>query len=366
MKFNCLKEELLACVSIAQKAIGIRNVDPILEGVHIETIGEGIKVKCTNLDLQIETTMPATIAEEGACLLPGRLFYEILKRLPGDDLIFTLNEKNASLVSGEAKTSVQIMDEEAFPNLPLTGDGPSISIAQNLFKDLIKKTSYAAAVDETKPILTGVLIEIKKEYLNMVGLDGYRLAVNKTQIDFNNSEYSVVVPARTMNDISKILDDEDTPVDILMSKNQILLENDKSRIIARLLEGEYLKYEQILPKEYKTRIKVGVERLRQAVELASLMAREGGTNLVKLSIADNRMEITSNAEAGNVYEKVPCYIEGSALDIAFNARYILDAIKYIDEDEIYMDFNTNVSPCLIRPTEGSAFVSLILPVRIVG
>lgn len=366
MKFNCLREELLACVSIAQKAIGIRNVDAILEGVHIETTGQGLKVKCTNLDLQIDTTLPATIVEEGACLLPGRLFYEILKRLPGEELTFTLNEKNASLVSGEAKTSVQIMDEEAFPNLPLTGDGPSISLPQNLFKDLIRKTSYAAAVDETKPILTGVLIEINKEYLNMVGLDGYRLAVNKTQIDFNSEQYSVVVPAKTINDIAKILEDEEAPVNILLSKNQILLENEKSRIIARLLEGEYLKYDQILPKDYKTRVKVGVERLKQAVELASLMAREGGTNLVKLSIADNRIEITANAETGNVYEKVPCYIEGSALDIAFNARYILDAIKYIDEEEIYMDFNTNVSPCLIKPVQGDSFISLILPVRIVG
>lgn len=366
MKFNCLREELLACVSTAQKAIGIRNVDAILEGVHIETTQQGLRVKCTNLDLQIETTLPATIAEEGVCLLPGRLFYELLKRLPGEDLEFTLNEKNAALVSGEAKTSIQIMDVDAFPNLPQIGDGPSFSIPQNVFKDLIRKSSYAAAVDETKPILTGVLIEINNEFLNMVGLDGYRLAINKQQIDFNNSEYNVVVPAKTLNDIAKILDEDDNPVNILMTKNQIFLENENTRIIARLLEGEYLKYEQILPKEYKTRVKVDVTRFKQAIELASLMAREGGTNLVKLSIADDKIEITSNAETGNVYEKVPSYIEGSALDIAFNARYILDAIKYIDEKEIYMDFNTNVSPCLIRPVEGNAFLSLILPVRIVG
>lgn len=366
MKFNCVREELVSCVSIAQKAIGIRNVDAILEGVHIESVGQGLKVKCTNLDLQIETMISATIAQEGACLIPGRLFYEVLKRLPGEEITVTLNEKNATLESGDAKTSIQIMDEEAFPNLPQIADGPSISIAQNAFKDLVRKTSYAAATDETKPILTGVLIELKNEYLNMVGLDGYRLAMNKVNIDFNKNDYNVVVPAKTIVDIAKILDDEDEPVEIIMSKNQIFLQNSKTRIIARLLEGEYLKYEQILPKEYKTRVKINANRLKQAIELASLMAREGGSNLVKLSIADNKIEITSNAETGNVYEKVQCYIEGSALDIAFNARYILDAIKNIDEEEIYMDFNTNVSPCLIRPVNGNAFLSLILPVRIVG
>ncbi len=366
MKFNCLREEFLSCVSIAQKAIGIRNVDSVLEGVHIETTQEGLKIKCTNLDIQIETLLPATVAEEGACLIPGRLLYELLKRLPGKEMTFILNEKSATLLSDDAKTSIQILDEEAFPNLPQSGDGPSFSIAQNTFKDLIRKTAYAAATDETKPILTGILIELKKEYLNMVGLDGYRLAINKANIDFNNQEYNVVVPAKTINDIAKILDDEDEPVNIVFTKNQIFLENKKTRIIARLLEGEYLKYEQILPKEYKTRVKVDVIKLKQAIELASLMAREGGTNLVKLSIADDRIEITSNAETGNVYEKVPCYIEGSAIDIAFNARYILDAIKNIDDATVYMDFNTNVSPCLIRPVDGNLFVSLILPVRIVG
>ena len=366
MKFNCLREELLSSVSIAQKAIGLRNVDAVLEGVHIETTQEGLKVKCTNLDLQIEATLSATIAEEGACLLPGRLLYELLKRLPGEEVTVTINAKSATLDSGEAKTSMQIMDEEAFPTLPQNGDGPRITIAQDVFKDLIRKTAYAAATDESKPILTGVLIELNKEYINMVGLDGYRLAMNRTNIDFNKNEYYAVVPAKTMNDISKILEDEDMPVQIMFSKNQIFLENAKTRIIARLLEGEFLKYEQILPKDYKTRVKIDVIRLKQAIELASLMAREGGTNLVKLSIAENRMEITSNAETGNVYEKVACYIEGSAIDIAFNARYLLDAIKNIDDSEIYMDFNTNISPCLIRPAKGNAFLSLILPVRIVG
>ena len=238
-------------------------------------------------------------------------------------------------------------------------------IPQDLLKNMIRQTIFATAQDETRPILTGVLFEVKDGVLSMVALDAYRLALRKSNVDLS-SNISAVIPGKTLNEVGKILDSSNEEVEITFTPNHILFKVENTRVISRLLEGEFINYRQIIPEEYKLRVKANSKMLLDSIERASLLAKEGKTNLIKMNITNDNMIITSNSQFGNVHEEVPIVLEGNELQIAFNSKYFIDALKIIDEEEVYLEFSSSVSPCLVKTIESEDYVYLILPVRLIA
>ena len=231
---------------------------------------------------------------------------------------------------------------------------------------MIKKTSFAASIDESRGVITGVLIEMKEESLNMVALDGFRMAVSREKI-INAKKKDIIIPAKILNEISKILSEsemEETSVDLYLNQKKATFLFDDTKVILRLLEGQFVKYEDILPKDSQCRVVLNKSDFMNSIERASLLAKVGKNNLIKLDIKANNMEITSKSEEGTVKEEIMVSKEGSDLVIGFNSKYLSDALKAIDDENITMLFNTAISPCLIRPLTGDAYEYLVLPVRI--
>ena len=228
---------------------------------------------------------------------------------------------------------------------------------------MIRQTIFATAQDETRPILTGALLEITDGKISLVALDGYRLALKSAPVDYAE-DVKVVVPSKTLNELNKILEDDDSDVKITCTENHIIFMLNKTIITSRLLEGQFLNYNDIIRNDYKSRVTVNTQDIKDSIERASLLAREGKNNLVKLEVSDYKLVITSNSEIGDVYEEIKIDLEGEDIEIAFNSKYILDGIRVIDSEEITMDFVSSVNPCIIKPIDDENYTYLILPVRL--
>ena len=367
MKVICQQQQLSKALNIVTKAVTTRTTIPILKGILLEASSDGIlKIAASDLDLSIEKKIKTTVLEGGAIVVSSRLFTDIIKKLPSEDIEIEVQENNTMKIKCLASEFMIIgQSAEEFPNIGEIKEEKAISIDKEIFKDMIKRTSFSASIDESKGIIVGVLIEMEKEVFTMVALDGFRMAVNKEYMKSEESR-KIIVAARILNEISKILSEDDKEKELLLildEKKAVIYLAD-TRIVLRLLEGDFIKYKEIIPKEYKCRIKLHRGDFLDSIERASLLAKEGKNNLIKISLNDNKMTITSRSEEGNVKEEVFIEKEGENLDIGFNSKYLLDVLKTISDEEIAMEFNTSVSPCLIRPVSGSLFDYLILPVRI--
>jgi len=365
MHFRCQKSDLLNGISTVQKAIAAKSTLPILEGIFIQTYRDVLKLVGTDLDLGIECYIKSEVLSDGKIVLPGRLLGEIIRKLPEGEVEFSMeNEKFVTIQWANSRTTLQGLAADEYPDLPKVEENNPIEIPQDVFRDMIRQTIFAVAVEETRPILTGELLEVNGQEIGMVALDGFRLALRRGSLSKNYANTKVVIPGKSLNEISKILGDDDHNISITITENHLLVDMGYTRIISRLLEGEFINYRQILPDEYHSRVKVERSLLLDSIERASLMAREGKNNLIKFQIQEDRMIITSNSESGNVFELVPCSLSGKELDIAFNAKYFMDVLKNLDDEFLYLDFTSNISPCVVRPIEGNSFIYLILPVRI--
>lgn len=366
MNFICSRKTLLNGFSIVQKAVSARTTLPILEGILIKAEANTIRLIATDLEIGIEKSIEGEIIEEGSIVLPANFIVELIRKLPDAPVEIKSDQEHKAKISClKSEFVIQGQGSEDFPNIPKVNGENAIEIPQDLLRNMIKQTIFSVASDETRPILTGALMEIDSNELRLIALDGYRLALRKGKTE-NQDNYGIseVIPGKTLNEVSKILTNDDDMVRISRLDKQMLFEYENTKITSRLLEGDFINYNQILPEEYKTRIRVSTNDLIESCERAELLARQGKNNLIKVEILQDRLIITSNAEVGHVREELPNEIEGEELKIAFNSRYLLDALKVIEEEEIYLDFTTSVSPCIIRPVEDDYFVYLILPVRL--
>lgn len=365
MRLTCSVSDMGSALGIVTRAIAARSTIQILEGVLMTTCPEGLRLTCTDLALGIETHIDAEIAEEGSTVLPGKLLAEIVRKLPGGQMEIDVNDQNvASIRCEKSRTTLSGMVAEEYPALPEVGEAKTIALPKDILKEMIQRTTFAIATDETRPILTGCLIESDGHELTLVALDGFRLALRKHMFENEIPELSAVVPGKVLNEIAKILDDSEETVSLMWGVTHLLADMGSTRIVARLLDGEFIRYRQILPTDYQTRVVVSKKEMEAALDRASLMAREGKNNLVKLHIQEGILLITSNAELGDVREEIQVQSEGRDLDIAFNVRYMTDTLRAIEDESIQIRFNSNVSPCVLLPTSGDHFLYLALPVRV--
>ena len=366
MRFSCDTNDLNASLSIVSRALAARSSKPILEGILFEACDEGLRLTCTDLALGIETTIPATFTEEGRVVLPGKLLCEVVRKLPSGTAEFSISDRLAATIRcASSRTTITGMDPVEYPELPEVA-GPTFSMPQSVLRDMIGRTLFAIAVDESRPILTGCLFEIGKEEMRVVALDGFRLALRRERVTGPEKDVAAVIGGKVLGDVGRILADTEEPVSLCFSRSHVQLNMGATHIVARLLEGEFIRYRQILPEEWQTRVRVARTELSSAIDRASLIAREGKSNLVCFRIDGDTLDVTSNSETGDVEEKLPVTTEGKDLSIAFNVRYITDVLKALADDEVFMRFNSNVSPCVICPTEGDGYLYLVLPVRVFG
>lgn len=363
MRFVCDKESLLNAISIAQKAVTGKSTMPILHGLLIKVKNKTITIIGTDIDLSIETKFQAIVSEEGSLVVDSRLFGDVIRKLPNDDIeVNSIDSKTIEIKCQKSKFNLVHMNSDDFPELPKVNEHNMLKISQKRLKNMIKGTIFAVAQDETRPILTGVLFEIKERTMNLVALDGYRLALRKEFID-SDENINAVIPGKTLNEVVKILE-EDGDLNVTFTLNHILFNLGDTKIISRLLEGEFIKYSSIIPSEHNLKIIANRSEILNCIERASLVAKEGNTNLIKFNIDDENIVITSNSQLGNVREELNIIMQGQSLQIAFNSKYLIDALRIMEEEKISIEFTSAVSPCIVKNVENLNCIYLILPVRI--
>lgn len=364
MRFSCQQKTLVNSINIVQKAVSYKTTLPIIKGIYIEVSNDYLKLVATDLEMGIEHKIQATIYQEGATVVDARLFSEIIRKLPDAEVEISLKENNQLYIKCEnSEFNIICHDPQDFPELPFIEEEYFYEIPQDLLKDMIRQTIFATSQDESRPVLMGALLEIEEDILNMVALDGYRLALikGKIQSPMNNK---VIIPAKTLSEVNRIIDEDDENLHITFTKNHALFIIGNTKLISRLLEGEFINYKQIIPTEYQSKVKVKTRSLLDAIERASLVAREGKNNLVKLMVSSDKITITSNSELGKVHEEIFVELEGDEIEIAFNSKYLIDALKVIEDEEIYMEFTSNLSPGILKSTTTNNYTHLILPVRL--
>ncbi|NCB42055.1 MAG: DNA polymerase III subunit beta [Clostridia bacterium] len=368
MKFTCSQSSLVKAINTVSKAVSTRTTIPILKGLLLEVKENKLIITASDLDLSIETKVDVSESEEGSLVVSAKLFGEIIRKLPNALIKVKKDEKENLFISClSSDFSIVALPADEFPSIGYVSEENKIHVKKEAFKELIKKTTFSASIDEKKGILVGCLIEFNEKEIIMVALDGFRMAVAKESANVGKNK-SIVVPARILNEINKIVSEiiEEEEIILLLDEKKMEIKTEDTRVISRLMEGEFIKYNEIIPKTYKTRCLVEREDFLNSIERASLLAKEGKNNLIKVSIKKGNMEITSRSEEGNVKEDVFTELEGEEIVIGFNSKYIMDVLKAVNDEEIILEMTTSTSSCLIKPVEGDHFVNLVLPVRIVA
>lgn len=368
MKFTCSQHTLSKALNTVSKAVSAKTTIPVLKGILIKATQDGtLTLSASDLELSIEKTLDVQVEEEGSMVVFAKLFSDIIRKLPNEEILIEEKE-NCTLLIKTSFSEFTIIgaDPEEFPNIEnLEENSNLISFEKEVFKDMIRKTSFSASADESKGVIVGVLLEIEPDSVSMVALDGFRMAITREELK-NSENMKIVIPAKILNELNKIISEseEEGDIRIALSEKKAIVLVDSTKVIIRLLEGEFIKYRDIIPTNNPTTLQIERSALLNGIERASLLAKEGKNNLIKLTIANNLITITSKSEEGNVKEEIIMEKTGEDLEIGFNSKYIIDVLKAIDDDEIKMEFNTGTTPCLVKPLEGRSFEYLILPVRI--
>jgi len=369
MIFTMNSQDLLEGLNTVTRALSARSPKQILEGILITAAGDRVKMTCTDGSLMIECTNDASIKEEGQAVLPGKLFTELIRKMPAGDVSVSVTDNRTAVIRCmKNRSSLAIMNADEYPEIQNLQSGTVVKIPQNKLQDMISRVVFAIATDESRQILTGSLLEVSRNEARLVALDGFRLAMQKLFQPFELPEgvdvVRAIIPGKVMNELARILPEDDAFCTMLFDKNRMQCNFGNIRLTSGLLAGEYIDYRRILPTDFKTEARANRINVQDAIDRASLMAREGKNNLIKMSFHDGILRITSNAELGDVEEEMDASLNGDSIDIAFNARYITDVIRNVSDENLCMKFNSNISPCVVIPENGDDFIYLILPVRV--
>ena len=359
----------MSSLQTAIKAISGKATLPVLEGALLEAFDGMLRITCTDLNMGIVTQLEADIAEEGRVVLPGKLLGEIVRKLPVGDVDVSVAPNNAATIRCRgSRTTLAGFAAEEYPPLPALEVNESVTLPQSALRDMIRQTSFSIATEESRPIFTGCLMEVDGGCVNLVALDGFRLAIQKAVMPFElpggKENVRVVIPGRVLNEMSKVLGDTDEYCTLVFDQSRMTASFGTTTLSTVLLTGEYIDYRKILPASFRTTALADRVGVQNAIDRASLMAREGKNNLIRMSFSGDTLAISSNAELGDVLEELETELTGDPIEIAFNAKYITDVIRNITDEKLCMRFNSNVSPCVIAPQEGEDYLYLILPVRV--
>ena len=369
MKFVCYKDKIIKALNSVVKGVASKTTMPILEGILIQTNDNEIKLTTYDLEIGIEYVIESEVKEQGSTVVNAVMFSEIIRKLPDTQIYISLNDKNLLQIECEGSLyKLATMNPEEFPELPKIEIENSIELEQNTLKNMIRKTTFAVSTEETRPIFTGCLIETDNNKLNLVAVDGFRLALRSVYLNKKTNNFNAVIPGKTLNELNKILLDSFEPVKIGISKNQALFEMDNCKVVTRILDGEFLNYRNVIPSNWETRIRVNKANLQDCFERISLISSSSIEKEkkypVKVQVDIGKVTISCTNQTGDAKEEMYISTEGKNLEAGFNPKYFLDSLKVIDDEEIYVEFGTSISPCLIKSTESNDYVYMILPIRI--
>ncbi len=368
MRLHCNSAALLEGLQTASRALTTRTANPILEGLLIETGAGQVRITASDERLTILTRVECDVRENGRGVIPGKLFIDIVRRLQDNDSIeISMNDRFVfNIVSGATVINVAGQDADLYPALPQMTESSEVTLPQDTLREMIQKTEFAIAADDAREVLTGALLEIAGGDVTMVALDGFRMAYKREKISDVLESIRAIIPGRAIGDIGKLLPGgEDAFVSLCFSANgrlQLRLKN--TDIYVTLIGGEYINYRRLLPTSFKVRAVAALETLRQCIDRAALLAREGNVNLIRFHLHDDMLEIDSNSQMGDAHEEMELeQLEGGEMTIAFNVRYMLDVVRTVDAEKIVLNFTDSLSPCVITPEDDLDYVHLVLPVR---
>ena len=371
MKIICDKEKLLKAINSVTKAVAVRTTMPILEGILIQTNDNNVRLTCNDLELGIEYIIKdCDVKEQGATVVNAIMFSEIIRKLPNTEISINVNDNNLLVIECEGSLyKLATMKAEEFPELPEISVENSIEIEQNTLKDIIRKTIFAISTEENRPIFTGCLFEVNNNKLNVVAVDGFRLAWKSKYLQTKTNNFSAVIPGRTLGEINKILLDSFDNVKIGIAKNQALFEIENCKIVTRLLDGEFLNYSSVIPEKWETRVRVNKNIICDCFERISLISSSSIEKEkkypVKVNVEVGKIKISCTNQTGDAKEELYVTTEGKDLEAGFNPKYFLDVFRNIDDEEVFIDFGTNISPCIIRSVnEDGDYKYMILPIRL--
>ena len=364
MKLICPKAELLKGVNIVMKAVPSKTTMPILECILIDASTNNIKFTSNDMELGIETIIEGNIEEKGSIALDAKIFSDIIRKLPDNDVTIITDENLNTLITCEkAKFNIPGKSGEDFSYLPFIEKTDCIRVSQFTLKEIICQTIFSIAANENNKLMTGELFQIENNTLRVVSLDGHRISIRKIELKENCQDKKVVVPGKTLNEISKILSGEtEDMVDIYLAVNHILFEFGNTKVVSRLIEGEYFKIDQMLSSDYETKVKINKKEFLDCIDRATLLVKEGDKKPIIIHIEDAFMELRIDSQIGSMKEEIDIEKTGKDILIGFNPKFLIDALKVIDEEEITIYLMNPKAPCFIRDDEGK-YVYLILPVN---
>ncbi len=366
MKFSCEKALLQAAISTTSRAVSPKNSIPALEGILLEA-GSDLRLTGYNLETGIRTIVPADIREEGTLVLGARLFGEIVRKLPDDIVTFQSENYMVNIKCGMSEFNILGTDPEEFPELPTVEYQNSLILPQSRLKAMISQTLFAVSDNESRPIHTGSLFEVDSEGLTIVSVDGYRLALRHESIDKKEGAetFSFVVPGAALSEVEKICSDVDEPASVTQGARHVMFKVGDTMLVSRRLEGEFLAYRQAIPRNNTIHVEGETRALLSSIDRVSLIISDKLKSPLRCVFDSNLLKISTKTAIGDAYDECPLSGDGGGLEIGFNNKYLMDALKAAPADKVRLELTTGVSPCVILPTEGEEnFLYMVLPVRL--
>lgn len=364
MKIVCSKANLVKGVSIVAKAVPSKTTMPILECILIDATTDIIKFTANDMELGIQTEIEGEIIDRGMIAIDAKIFSEIVRKLPENDVTITTDENlQTTIVCEKAVFDISGKPGEEFSYLPVIEKEDSIEISQFTLKEVIRQTIFSISDTESNKLMTGELFEISNNMLRVASLDGHRISVRRIALRNEVNDKKLIVPGKTLNEISKILSGEaDSTVNISYTDNHIVFEFDRTTVVSRLIEGEYFKIDQMLSNDYEIKVRINKKEMLNCIDRATLLVKEGDKKPIIINITDEVMELKIRSQIGSMNEEIYITKEGKNLMIGFNPKFLLDALRNIDDEEVTLYLMSAKAPCFIKDDEES-YIYLILPVN---
>ena len=364
MKIICTKSNLVKGVNIVSKAVPSKTTMPILECILIDATTDIIKLTANDMELGIDTIIEGDIIQKGVIAIDAKIFSEIVRKLPDNEITIESDSNLQTMITCEkAKFSISAKSGEDFSYLPFIEKNDCVRISQFTLKEIIRQTIFSIAANENNKLMTGELFQIENNMLRVVSLDGHRISIRKIALKEECADKKVVVPGKTLNEISKILSGEmEDMVDIYLAENHILFEFDNTKVVSRLIEGDYFKIDQMLSSDYETKVKINKREFLDCIDRATLLVKEGDKKPIIIHIEDGSMELRIDSQIGSMKEDIDIEKEGKDILIGFNPKFLIDALKVIDDEEVSIYLMNPKAPCFIRDDE-EQYIYLILPVN---
>ena len=365
MKIFCSKDALLSGVNAVQRAVSNKNTLPILQGILIKAEQQFLQFAATDLEIGIRCEVPVQVVEEGTIIVPAKLFTDVVRKLPDTSIILEEREKTITIGYYQSEIVINGYDPDEFPLFPDFFDPISFTLPTAIFKSIIRQTVFSCAIEENRPVFTGTLLQIEGSNIRLVATDTHRLAYSIAEISNpEESQFSGIVPAKTLSEIYRLLRDEDEVLTISFSQTQVVFQFGLIYLVSRLIEGQFPNYKQVIPQMCETKVNLSVKSFLEAVERASLLSRDkSGATIIRINVEKDELRIDQSSELGKISEQIGIEMEGKDVMIAFNAKFLIDALKVIDSDQIIFELSGPFSPGVMRPLDNPNYLYLVLPVR---